>query len=147
MASNSQHLLTVVKGLLESEFELSEAAEPSYCLGLEILRDRSHKKNPSVCLLSTKAEYKGLTAAAKEAIWCCRRLQDIGQSQQKPTKIFCDNQGALALSANPVFHARTKHMEVQHHFICDVVWRGEVETEYIHTSQNFGRHANQVSTR
>lgn len=43
MASNSKQLLTVVKGLLESEFELSEAAEPSYCLGLEIFRDKSRK--------------------------------------------------------------------------------------------------------
>lgn len=77
-----------------------------------------------------------MTAASKEAIWCRRCLQDIGQKQSSPTRICCDNQGALALTANPVFHARTKHVEVQHHFIRDAIQRGEVTMEYIHTTKN-----------
>lgn len=92
--------------------------------------------HPYVCLSFIEAKYKALTASSKGAIWCRRCLEDIGQVQPKPTTLYCDNQGALTLSANPVFHARTKHVKAQHHFIWDAVKRGEVSVEYVHTTKN-----------
>lgn len=74
--------------------------------------------------------------AAKEAIWDRRCLVDIGQVQEEATTLHCDNQGAIALANNPVFHSRTKHIELHHHFIRDVVERGEIRLSYISTSDN-----------
>lgn len=96
----------------------------------------SSKKNPNVFLSSTKAKYKAITRAAKEAIWYRRFLDDVGHKQANPTVIHCDNQGAIALAENPIFHAHTKHVEVHHHFIREAMERKEVRLEYIHTNDN-----------
>lgn len=94
------------------------------------------KRNHSVCLSSTEAEYKALTSAAKEAVWDRRCLADIGHEQKEPTVVYCDNQGAIALSSNPVYHSRTKHIAIHHHFIRDVVARKEIRLEYVSTHLN-----------
>ena len=47
--------------------------------------------------------------------------------------IYCDNQGAIALAKNPLFHARTKHIDIQHHFVREKVAEGDVELEYVAT--------------
>lgn len=94
------------------------------------------KKNQSVCLSSTESEYKALTLACKEAVWCRRCLDDLGKQQQEPTVIYCDNSGATALTNNPVFHARTKHIAVHHHFIRDMVAENQVRVYYISTKRN-----------
>lgn len=60
----------------------------------------------------------------------------MDQTQQAPPSILCDNMSALALVANPRFHARTKHIEIQHHYIRDVVARGVVKVGYINTDEN-----------
>ena len=61
-------------------------------------------------LSSTEAEYRALCSTAMEAVWLRRMLTEIGFSQTGPTELRVDNQSALALAKNPVFHARTKHM-------------------------------------
>lgn len=94
------------------------------------------KCNHSVCLSSTEAEYKALTSAAKETIWILRCLADIRHEQEQATLMHCDNQGAIALSNNPVYHSRTKHISVYHHFIRDVVAEKEVKLGYINTLKN-----------
>lgn len=77
------------------------------------------------------------TTAAKEVIWIRRCLKDIlGKNKRGPTQPFYDNQGAMALSENPVFHARTKHIEISHHFIREAVALKEVTLMYVHTSKN-----------
>lgn len=94
------------------------------------------KRNQSICLSSTEAEYKALTSAAKEAVWERRCLFDIGHEQLNPTVIHCDNQGAIALSNNPIYHSRTKHIAVYHHFIRDTVASKEIKLEYVNTLVN-----------
>lgn len=94
------------------------------------------KRNQNICLSSTEAEYKALTSAGKEALWARQCLQDIGQKQKLATKVMCGNMGAIALANNPVFHSRTKHIAIYHHFIREVVAQGAVTLEYVNTSQN-----------
>jgi hypothetical protein len=79
----------------------------------------SSKQQPTVALSSCEAEYMGETQATKEAIWLRQLLGELlGQGEQlTATVIFGDNQGAIALARNPQFHARTKHIDVQHHFV------------------------------
>jgi hypothetical protein len=60
---------------------------------------------------STKAEYKALANATAELIW------ELGVKLQEKQSLWCDNLGATYLSANPVFHARTKHIEIDFQFI------------------------------
>jgi hypothetical protein len=55
--------------------------------------------------------------------------------QLRPTVIYCDNQSCIKLSENPVFHDRSKHIEIRYHFIRDYVQRGAVELQYISTEE------------
>ena len=75
------------------------------------------KKQPTIALSTTEAEYMAATHAAKEAIWLQRFFRDTGFLQDVPMTIYSDNQSCISLSKNPTFHARTKHVEIHHHFV------------------------------
>jgi hypothetical protein len=77
----------------------------------------SSKKQPIVALSSTKAEYKGVTIVACEVIWLQKLFSDLGQLVDAPVVIYYDNINSILLANNPVYHARTKHIEVYYHFI------------------------------
>jgi len=72
----------------------------------------SSKKQPTIALLSTEAEYRGATIVACEVVWLQKLLLDLGQSMDPPVVIYCDNISSILLANNPVYHARTKHIEV-----------------------------------
>ena len=87
------------------------------------------KKQATVALSSTEAEYVAATTAACQAIWLRRLLKDLNQQQVQATRVFCDNVSAVALTKNPVMHGRTKHIEIKHHFIRELVAEGEIKLE------------------
>lgn len=60
-------------------------------------------------------------------------LQDLHQPTDYAIKLYCDNQSAIRLAENPIFHARTKHVEVHYHFIREKVLQGEIKMKYINT--------------
>ena len=91
------------------------------------------KLQPTVALSSAEAEYMAACAAVQEAIHLRLLLRDLGFEQKEPTVIFEDNQGCIALSDNPVFHKRTKHIDIRYHFIRERVASGEVELKYVAT--------------
>ena len=123
----------------------------------------SSKRQQTVALSSTEAEYMALTQAAKEAIWVSRFLRELQgirentnlnnitdpasensthtpepviskiQNPARKTCIYVDNQGSIALARNPEFHARTKHIAIQEHYVREKVTSGEIELEYLHT--------------
>jgi len=74
-------------------------------------------KQAIISLSSTEQEYKATVVATCEAIWLRRILGHLELPQDDPTQLFCDNQSAIQLLKNLVFHARTNHVEVHHHFI------------------------------
>jgi hypothetical protein len=71
----------------------------------------SARKQTTVSRSSTKAEYKAIANATAEVMWIQTLLCELNIQAPKQAKLWCDNMGAKYLSANPVFHARTKHIE------------------------------------
>ena len=89
------------------------------------------KKQATVSRSSTEAEYKALANATAEVIWVQSLLDELGISQSRVRILWCDNIGATYLSANPVLHARTKHIEVDYHFVRERVARKQLEVRII----------------
>ncbi len=79
------------------------------------------KKQSVVALSSTEAESVAASLASQEAVWLRALLGDISFVQVEPTMIKEDNQGAIALSKNPKYHPRTKHIDIKCYFIRDKV--------------------------
>ncbi|GAA6001769.1 Ty1/Copia family ribonuclease HI, partial [Rhodotorula paludigena] len=73
---------------------------------------------------STEAEYLGLFHAAKEGMFLAQLLGELGIGSPFPARLFGDNQGASALSRNPQFHDRTRHLRLTEHFVRGMVQQG-----------------------
>jgi histone deacetylase 1/2 len=107
----------------------------------------SSKKQPTVSRSSTEAEYKALANGAAEAIWVESLLKEFGVSQQRAAILWCDNLGATYLTANPVFHARTKHIEIDFHFVRELVAFGDLNVRFISTSDQLADMFTKPATR
>ena len=70
---------------------------------------------------------------ACEVAWLELLLGDLGIQVQRPVVIHCDNLSSIQLARNPVFHARTKHIEVHYHFIRERVLAGDIDLTYVGT--------------
>ena len=74
------------------------------------------KKQSVVALSSTESEYIALSESAQEAVWMRDLLKGVGLTQELPTVLYEDNQGAIALARNPKDHSRTKHIDIRFHY-------------------------------
>ena len=95
----------------------------------------SARKQATISRSSTEAEYKAVADATAEVMWIQTLLIELGVEAPRAAKLWCDNIGAKYLSANPVFHARTKHIEVDYHFVRERVARKLLDIEYISTKE------------
>ena len=93
----------------------------------------SSKKQPIVSLSSTEAEYVAATHAAKEALWYRQFFKEVSCPLSKPVSIYGDNQGAIALTIDDRYHARTKHIDICYHFIREAVARRWIRISYLRT--------------
>ena len=96
----------------------------------------SSKKQNVVSLSSMEAEYIVQMHAAKEAIWLRGFMSEMYGKKEKPLTISCDNQGAIALVKDNKFHSRTKHINLQYHFIHEAVEDGKINVKYVPTDYN-----------
>jgi hypothetical protein len=87
-------------------------------LGSSLISWKS-KKQARVSKSSTESEYRAMSAACSEIIWLRGLLAELGFPQTEPTSLYADNTSAIQIVANPVFHERTKHIEVDCHSIRD----------------------------
>jgi hypothetical protein len=78
-------------------------------------------KQRVVALSSCEAEYVAATAAATQAVWLARLLGELMGRKAECVELMMDSKSALALSKNPVFHERSKHIELRYHFIRDCI--------------------------
>jgi hypothetical protein len=95
----------------------------------------SSKRQSVVARSSTEAEYIAMSQAAAEAVWLRRFLRDLGFAQSSPTTIYADNLSAMALSRNPLFHNRTKHIDVQYHYIRECVLNTIIEPVHVSSEE------------
>lgn len=97
------------------------------------------KKQPTVALSSAEAEYMALTSASKEIKFLANLMDELGLSimfgLNTPT-LYCDNKGAICLAENRGFSARTKHIDLRHHFIREAIEAKLVKVEFVASSDN-----------
>ncbi|XP_019174040.1 PREDICTED: uncharacterized protein LOC109169616 [Ipomoea nil] len=89
------------------------------------------RKQRTVACSSTEAEYKALADVSAEVTWIMSLLRELGLHSGDPPTLWCDNLRATYLCANPVFHAKTKHVEIDFHFVRDKVASGELRVNYV----------------
>lgn len=101
-----------------------------FYLGESLISWSSHKQD-TVALSSCEAEFMAGTEAAKQAIWLQDLLSEITKQPCESVTIRINNQSAIALTKNPVFHGRRKHIHRRYHFIRECVENGQVSVEHV----------------
>lgn len=91
----------------------------------------SARKQKTVSRSSTEAEYRGLAIATAEIMWIQSLISELRISTRSPPILWCDNLGATYLTVNPIFHARTKHIEIDYHFVRDQVASKLLDVRFI----------------
>ncbi|WOH00046.1 hypothetical protein DCAR_0519402 [Daucus carota subsp. sativus] len=92
------------------------------------------KKQHTVSRSSAEAEYRSMAAITCELKWLKGLLLSLGVHHTKAIKLFCDSQSALHIAKNPIFHERTKHIEVDYHYVRDAISDGLIDPSYVHTN-------------
>ena len=93
------------------------------------------KKQHTISRISTEAEYRSVASAVSEVTWLLGLFTDLGVTIHMPILVFSDSKSAIQLAANPVFHERTKHIEIDCHFIRDKIKAKVISTVHVHTQQ------------
>lgn len=103
-----------------------------YCMFLgDNLISWSSKRQPTISKSSAEAEYRGVANVVSESCWIRNLLLELHCPIQKATLVYCDNVSAIYLSGNPVQHQRTKHIEMDIHFVREKVQKGEVRVLHV----------------
>lgn len=91
----------------------------------------SSKKQGTAARSSTEAEYRALALTASDISWILQLLTELHVFVPGPVSLWCDNMSAIALAHNPVFHARTKHIEIDYHFLRDKVLDKQLHIQFV----------------
>ncbi|GJW03738.1 ribonuclease H-like domain-containing protein [Tanacetum coccineum] len=89
------------------------------------------KRHPTLSRSSAEAEYRGVANVVAETCWLRNLLRELHTPLTSATLVYCDNVSANYLSCNPVQHQRTKHIEIDMHFVCDMVAAGQVRVLHV----------------
>ena len=97
----------------------------------------SSKRQVTVSRSSAEAEYRAVAHAVAEAVWIRQLLAELHRPLERATIVYCDNISAVYMASNPVQHRRTKHIEIDIHFVREKVALGEVRVLHVPTSAQF----------
>jgi hypothetical protein len=90
------------------------------------------KKQNSVALSTTEAEYIAAGHCCAQLLWMRQALRDYSCKLSK-VPLLCDNESAIRMADNPVEHSRTKHIDILYHFLRDHQQKGDIEIAYVNT--------------
>lgn len=91
------------------------------------------KKQSTVSRSSAEAEYRAMATISCEIVWIIGLLKDMGEVLTDPTTLYCDNMAILHIAANPLYHERTKHIEIDCHLIREKIQAKLIKTSYVPT--------------
>ena len=94
------------------------------------------KKQSTIALSTTEAEYVAAAGCSTQMLWMKSQLEDYHLYESK-IPIFCDSTSAICLSKNPILHSKAKHIEIKHHFIRDYVQKGILFLNFIDTDHQW----------
>nr|XP_016495883.1 PREDICTED: uncharacterized mitochondrial protein AtMg00810-like [Nicotiana tabacum] len=92
------------------------------------------KNQDTISLSSAEAEYRALRKVVGELVWLNRLFEELTSHVLKPIAVFCDSQSAMHITRNPVFHERTKHIEVNCHFVRSKLHEGLISLHHVGTT-------------
>jgi hypothetical protein len=93
------------------------------------------RKQSSIALSMIEAEYIDACSVSCETIWLRKLLTGLFNLEMEATVILCDKQSCIKMTENPVFHDKSKHIEIRYHYICDMVQRGSIKLQYVSTDE------------
>ncbi|CAL8992058.1 unnamed protein product [Prunus brigantina] len=130
-SNNKLHLI----GYCDSNWAncpMKRRSTSGYCvfLGNSLISWKT-KKQKMVSRSPAKAEYCSMAAATCELAWLRYLLKDLQVTNLGPTKLFCENQAALYIAANPVYHKHTKHIEIDCHVVREKVQAGQIAASFV----------------
>lgn len=136
MKGTGNHMLT---GFSDSDYA-SSCTDRRSTSGMAFYLNESlitwiSQKQRCVALSTCEAEFMAATAAACQGIWLQKLLSQVTDIVPGPVTIYIDNKSAIDLAKNPVFHGRSKHIDVRYHFIRECVNRGEIVISYIRSEK------------
>ena len=94
----------------------------------------AQQEKSSISLSTAEAEYIAAGSGCTQMLWMKQMLTDYG-IEQCSMNLYCDNTSAINISKNPVQHSRTKHIDIRHHFIRELVEEGVIVLEHISTEK------------
>ncbi|KAI5340786.1 hypothetical protein L3X38_020060 [Prunus dulcis] len=112
-----------------SQDDMKSTSGNAFSFGSEVFSWASVKQH-NVALSTAKAEYVSASEATTQAIWLRFILEDFGELQTEATPSMVDNISAIAMTRNPVFHQKTKHINRRYYFIYEALQEGVVELRY-----------------
>ena len=96
----------------------------------------SSRKQPTVALSTMETEYMALAKATCKTIWLRKLFSELGIPTNSSTTIFINNQSAMHFAENPVFYARSKHIDIRHHFVCECLASNKVILNHCASKEN-----------
>jgi hypothetical protein len=109
-----------------------------FCVYIEdALMSWSSKRQNTILRSSAEAEYRGVTNTVVECTWLRHLLAELHHGVKQTTIIYCDNVSAVYMSKNPVHHRRTKHIELDIHFVREKVAVGEIRVLHVPSDNQF----------